>query len=107
MSLPVVMSAKAHLDIEACCSWWAEHRSVEQTELWYDVCYATLRSLTERAETCPLAAESHELSVEARQIAFGVGRKPTHRAVFTIRPDMIFVLRVQHLAQRALTIDDL
>jgi hypothetical protein len=59
-------------------------RSVEQAERWHDVCYATLRSLSKQAEGCLLAAESHDLSVEARQIAFGVGRKPTHRAVFTI-----------------------
>jgi plasmid stabilization system protein ParE len=107
MSLPVVISAKAHSDIDDCCTWWAERRSIEQAEHWYAACSKSIYSLDSNATACPHAPESRKLPLEVRQITFGVGRKPTHRALFTIRPDMIFVLRVQHLAQRELTMDDL
>ena len=38
---------------------------------------------------------------------FGLGSKLTHRALFVIRPDMVYVIAIRHLAQRSLRPDDL
>ena len=41
-----------------------------------------------------------------RQITFGLGNKPTHRVVFEIRGDTVYVLAVRHLAQADITPND-
>lgn len=107
MALPVHLTTKALADIENCRTWWAEHRSAEQAERWHRACEAALDWLINRAERCPLARENRRAPVELRQLAFGVGTRRTHRLVFVIRPARIVVYRVQHLAQKDLSIDDL
>jgi len=106
MSYRVVISARAHEDLEDACSWWAEHRSAEQAERWYNGIGAAIRSLRRNPHRCALAQENDAFPYEIRQLHYGVGKRPTHRVVFTIRPDMVFVLRVRHLAQDELSPDD-
>jgi plasmid stabilization system protein ParE len=107
MPLPVHLTAKALGDIEDCRTWWAEHRSAEQAERWHRACEAALDTLSDCAGRCPLAQENRRAPVELSQLAFGVGTRRTHRLVFVIRPDRIVVYRLQHLAQKDLSIDDL
>jgi plasmid stabilization system protein ParE len=107
MTLPVRLADQAFDDIAACHRWWAINRSREQADRWHDACETTVGSLTENPARCTRAAESESFPFEVRQLSFGVGRRPTHRVVFTIRPDCVFVLRVQHLAQQELSPDDL
>ena len=38
---------------------------------------------------------------------YGLGSRPTHRAVFAIRPDMVLVLTIRHAAQADLAEGDL
>jgi plasmid stabilization system protein ParE len=106
MSPPVVTSDRARRDVIDCCTWWAEHRSHEQAERWYECCDAAIQSLATRAKRCRLAPENSAFPFEVRQFPFGLGRRPSHRLFFTIRPDMIVVLRVQSLAQDFLSPDD-
>jgi plasmid stabilization system protein ParE len=107
MPLEVYLTAHALADVEHSRRWWSDHRSKEQAERWHRACDAALDSLGMRAEKCPLARESRHAPVELRQLAFGVGRRRTHRLVFAIRPDRIVVYRVQHLAQDTMSTDDL
>lgn len=104
---PVILLDRAHDELEENCRWWAEHRSVSQAERWYDGFIAALKRLSTDAERHALATENAAFAEEIRQLNYGLGRRPTHRAVFTIRPDMILVLRVQHLAQQPLSPDDI
>jgi plasmid stabilization system protein ParE len=103
----VVLTDQAHRDVAGGCRWWAEHRSAQQAERWYDKAYREMAKLPTTFNRCPLAQENESFPFEVRQFNFGLGRKATHRAVFTIRPDMILVLRVRHLSQNELTLDDL
>ncbi|WP_428307419.1 type II toxin-antitoxin system RelE/ParE family toxin [Lacipirellula sp.] len=107
MSRLVILSDRAHADLEINCEWWAEHRSAEQAERWYNAFALEIRSLATTAEQHSKASESDRFPFELRQLNFGLGSHPTHRAVYIIRPDMILVLRIQHLSQDALTPDDL
>jgi plasmid stabilization system protein ParE len=99
MTYRVLLTENARRDLEAACAWWAENRSHEQAERWYTGFAAAIRSLRENPQRCARAQESEALSVELRQLNYGLGRRPTHRAVFTIRKDVVVVLRVRHLAQ--------
>ncbi|RIK88326.1 MAG: hypothetical protein DCC67_00750 [Planctomycetota bacterium] len=106
MSVPVYLTDRAFQDVDGACDWWARHRSAEQAWRWREACVKAIDSLPGLAATCPVVSERDELGIELRQLAFGLGRRPSHRVVFEIRPDIILVMRVQHLAQRELSIDD-
>jgi plasmid stabilization system protein ParE len=107
MTYRVLLTERARRDLEAACTWWAQNRSHEQAQRWYAGFAAAIRSLRQNPERCPRAQENEILPCELRQLNYGVGRRPTHRAVFTIREDEVLVLRVRHLAQDQLSPGDL
>ena len=107
MPLPVFTTERAQQDVDESYQWWAENRSFEQARRWRDKCVAVIDSLPEKWTTTALASEGALWPFEVRQLNFGLGRRPSHRVVFTVRPDMIFVLRLRHLSQRPLLFDDL
>lgn len=104
---PVILMDQAHQDLDDGCRWWAKHRSIEQAERWYDGFSTAIKRLSTSAEQHAVADESKDFPFDVRQLNYGLGSRPTHRAFFTIRPDMVLVLRVQHLTQRPLSPDDL
>lgn len=107
MKYPVYVTDKASRQLETAARWWAENRSAEQAQRWYDGFVAAIRSLAKTPERFPLAPESDAFPIEMRQLAYGLGRKKTHRAVFAVRPDRVVVYAVRHLAQDEITPDDL
>ena len=107
MSYEVYVTAKADRQLEDAARWWAEHRSVERAERWYDGFVLAIRGLANNPERCPLARENSNMPIEIRQLPYGLGRRKTHRAIFAIRPDRVVVYAVRHLAQRDLSLDEL
>lgn len=107
MTYEVVITERAHGQMEAAYSWWAENRSQAQAARWYHAFAGAMVSLEKNPERCPLARESELVPFEIRDLTFGVGKRPTHRAVFTIRPDVVLILAIRHLAQESLSRDDL
>lgn len=107
MTYRVLLSDLAQRDLVRACAWWAQNRSPEQARRWYTGFSAAIRSLAQNAERCPRASESESFPFEIRQLNYGIGRRPTHRAVFTIREDTVVVLRIRHLAQDQLLPNDL
>jgi plasmid stabilization system protein ParE len=103
----VTLLPRAKLQLYDQALWWSKHRSSEQAYRWLDGFEQALASLAVRADRCRAASESVELEMSIRELYYGVGSKPTHRAVFEIRGDEVIVHSVRHLAQRNLTADDL
>lgn len=54
----------------------------------------------------PLAPENDHFPYELRQLNYGLGSQATHRAVFTIRDNVVLILRIRHLAQHTLLEED-
>ena len=106
MKYLVVLTDRAHADLEAAHSWWAENRSRAQADLWYSKIADAIESLADQPERFSLSYESSRFPFPLRALRFGVGKRPTHRAVFTIRANMVLVLSIRHLAQQDLTPDD-
>jgi plasmid stabilization system protein ParE len=102
----VIITGPAKQDIQADYNWWAENRSVEQARRWYLGIHAAIRSLRKKPDRCPRATESDLLAEGIRQLSFGLGRRPTHRIVFAIDGGTVVVLRVRHISQDALSLDD-
>lgn len=107
MSLPVILQPEAEATICASANWWAEHRSREQALRWYDGFLAAIDSLGVNPERHPVSRENHLYPYEIRDLYFGLGIHPTHRAIFTIKSDAVVVLTTRHLGQREITPDDL
>ena len=95
----MLLTAGAARELEQTVRWWAEHRSAAQAERWYTEFLQKLASLGDHPERCPLARENKRFAYELRQLAFGRGRRLTHRALYTIRDDSIVILTVRHAAQ--------
>ena len=91
MKLPVVISPRADDEIQANHDWWAEHRSAAQAGRWYDRLSKVLSELSDSFGIRPIAPESSSQPFEVRELLFGLGRRPSHRVLFTIRADCVYI----------------
>jgi plasmid stabilization system protein ParE len=105
MNYEVLITSTAQQEADANHRWWAEHRSAEQAVRWYDEFLKATLSLENDPDRFALAAENDRCPYEIRQLNFGIGSKPTHQLVYTIRPTEVMILRVRHLAQQAIDFD--
>jgi plasmid stabilization system protein ParE len=105
----VFITSKAKLQLMTCATWWAEHRDVEQAARWLNGLERAIAGLSENPERYGLARENnlYDLPYPVRQLNYGIGSKPTHRAVFEVRGDTVFVVAIRHLAQDDLSSDEL
>jgi plasmid stabilization system protein ParE len=65
-----------------------------------------IEDLSGNPERHGLSRENDSFVYEIRDPLLGIGRRPTHRAVFTIRAEEVVVLAVRHVAQQDLESDD-
>lgn len=107
MTYRVVLTPNARQELYEDALWWAEHRDAGQATLWLDGFEKALESLAIQPGKHPPARESQDVSVDLRQMLYGVNKAPTHRAVFEIRGEDVIVHGIRHLARRDLTPDEL
>jgi plasmid stabilization system protein ParE len=93
--------------MEAAYNWWADHRSKLQADRWYSGLAKSIAGLSDNPERHGRSRECDLFPYEIRDLLFGLGPRPTHRAVFTIRGAEVVVLTVRHVAQRDLSPDDI
>jgi plasmid stabilization system protein ParE len=103
----VVLTDRAARELEEAANWWAEHRSPAQPSRWYAGISEALASLSQSPESRPLARENGRFPYEVRELHYGLAARPTHRAVFTIRPDVVLILTIRHAAQADITEEEL
>lgn len=109
MKYQVRLTSRAKLQLTTAALWWSEHRSVEQAVRWLDGFETAINSLSDHPEQQGMAPENafYSLPYSVRQLLYGLGTRPTHRAVFEIRGDIVYVLAIRHLAQEYLAADEL
>jgi plasmid stabilization system protein ParE len=105
--LRVVISLPAERDLREQFQWWAEHRSLEQARRWFSGFRRAIDALATSHDRCVKAPENGRWPFEVRQLTFGLGRTPSHRAVFRLDGDKVVVLRTRHLAQDDLRLGDI
>lgn len=103
----VLVAARAERDLKEQHDWWAANRSAAQATRWYSGILARILSLEHSPHSHPLADEEEIWPFLIRQLTYGLGRKPTHRVLFTVREKDVVAFRVRHLSQAPLTVDDL
>ena len=107
MKYLVIMEEPAIKEIERNARWWAEHHSLQQALVWYDAAVDSIYSLETAPERHPLSPENQQFDYEIRDMLFGLGSRPSYRAVFTIQGNAVHVLTVRRAAQDAVAPDDL
>jgi plasmid stabilization system protein ParE len=106
MTLPLIITARAHADIQRNAVWWAANHSVQEAENWRDVVYDQLASIVAMPESYALCPENPHFADELREKNVGLGRGG-YRAVFTIRDHQLYVLCVRSSSERPLRHGDL
>jgi plasmid stabilization system protein ParE len=106
-ALPVIVRPQAQAQLREAAEWWADHHSLEQAERWFDEIAVAIERIGDDPRRYPKINEPGGWGIEVREMLFGVGRRPTHRVLFTIRPEMVYVLSVRHVSQAPLGPDDL
>jgi plasmid stabilization system protein ParE len=71
MTRLVVMTDRAHSQMEAIFQWWAEHRSVDQAANWYNT-LATIESLAENPERCAASRENGRFALKSVTSTLGL-----------------------------------
>ncbi len=107
MKYRVTVHPDATEDIRRNARWWAEHHSQEQALAWYDNALASLYGLDDFPESHPISRENDNFPYEIRDLLFGLGPRPSYRAIFTIQGNMVHVLTVQRGAQDTVQPDDI
>ena len=100
----VRITALAEEDIQQNFIWWRDNRDPDQAAEWYESIYPAINSLSQMPRRCAFAREQDMYSGELRQLYFGIGRKATHRIIFTIERETVFVLAVLHQRQNGFEI---
>jgi plasmid stabilization system protein ParE len=107
MSFRVAITEQAEREMHCAFDWWTEHRSKRQADRWYAGLAKAIAALSENPERHGQSRESDRFAYEIRDLLFGLGRRPTHRAVFAIRGEEVVVLTVRHVTQRDLSPNDI
>ncbi len=81
--------------------FWISEQSPEAAHRWYEGLMNMFRSLEKNPFRCPLAPESVFFNEEIRQLIYG-----KYRILFTVKDQVVFVLRVRHGAREYLKPED-
>lgn len=107
MNHTVIITDPARDQLIASALWWSKNRSAEQAIRWYDGFLDALTTLTDSPNRFGFARENNRLPDEIREFYYGLGSRPTHRAIFRIDGNIVRVLSIRHLAQADLEPDEL
>ena len=103
----VILTERAEEELKQQHTWWAENRSEEQANRWYVGFIRKMLTLEHNPKRCAYALENSLFPCQVHQLNYGLGRKPTHRAIYTIIEKKVTILRVRHLRQKMLSEDDI
>ena len=107
MKYRVMIHPDALEDIRRNARWWAEHHSEEQALAWYDNALASLYRLEHLPESHAVSRENDDFPYEIRDLLFGLGSRPSYRAIFIIQDNTVHVLTVQQGVQDTVRPEDI
>ena len=102
MTFIVDISEKAKADIRANARWWSENRSLKQAGEWVTRLEDAIESLHHMPRRCARAAEASKLDLPLHNLFFGVSSSASHRVLFIIDDNIVYVLRVLSTRQAPL-----
>jgi len=104
----VILLPRAEQQLCEAALWWSEHRNLDQALRWLEGFESAIQSLTENPARVGFARENDAFPFGLRQLNYGLGKHPTHRAVFEIHEDStVLVHAIRHLAQDEISPDEI
>jgi plasmid stabilization system protein ParE len=103
MKYRVNLSRHAREDRERAFEWYVANFSEEYAVRWFNGITDAIEKL---ATNLPKALEDDRFPFNLYEMLYGT-KKSKHRILFTLRKNVVFVVRIRHSAQRELTDDDL
>lgn len=100
-SYTVTVTQRANSDLIFNLEWWAENRSAEEANIWYEGISAAIFSLSFMPYRCS-KYYGVEFGIDVRILRFGVGSRPTHRIYFNIDGNEVIVFRVRSMRESEL-----
>jgi plasmid stabilization system protein ParE len=104
MAYRVEIARSAEAQLDALYRWVIE-RAPHQGAAWFDGLEATILSLAQAPERCPIAPESFDPAHPVRVLRYG-RRRDVYRVFFTIdnKAEIVRVVHVRHGARRRLSV---
>lgn len=96
MKYKIIFDPDAQSDLLAAADYIAQG-APRNAERWYRGIHEAIFSLSSMPERCAFARENETYPEEIRQLLY-----KSHRVVFTIQKDIVYILRVFHVAQEGL-----
>jgi hypothetical protein len=87
--------------------FWETNYSLDEAERWYTTFSRAIEAIPDHPLQHPVARANDAFPFELRALHFGISSFPTHRALFTIRPDVIVVLAIRGAAEQDATVEEL
>jgi plasmid stabilization system protein ParE len=106
MSLSVTLTTSAKQDVRSIVGW-IQQRSPAGAESWYRRWLEILDRLGQWGDSMGVAPENEDHEETIRQVIFKTRHGLPYRALFFVRDNDLFVLRVRGPGQDLVLIDDL
>lgn len=97
--MKVVVLPNVELDILEDAIWWARQHSSEQAWRWMVTVEAQVLAIGDQPESHALADEDPKYPFTLRNALLGTDTPGSHRALFTIVNDIVYVLTVVRSSQ--------
>lgn len=105
--MKVVVLPNVELDILEHAVWWARHHSSEQAWRWIVTVEAQVQAIGQQPESHALANEHSVYPYPLRNALLGTGTPGSHRALFSIVNDTVYVLTVVRSSQELVDVSKL
>jgi plasmid stabilization system protein ParE len=99
----LVITDRATRKLQSTYSWLEQHRSPALAKRWYEKFVAAISTLPSQADRYAAISEKVDYPHVLREMHFGLGKTPTHRAIFAIVHNEVVVLTIRHVAEDVLT----
>ena len=109
MTYQVSLTSKCELEIAETALWWSENRNADQALAWFEGLHETLETLRENPARLAVFREQslYDWKYTYRRILFGLSKKPTHRAIYRIQDETVYVVSVRHLSRKEIEPGDI
>ena len=97
MAFDLFITEPALVDIGLAADYYEGSGSRKVAERWLDGLDREIHSLANMPRSCPFAPENEDVDFELRERSY-----KSHRILFTIEGESVYVLRVYHMARRLL-----
>lgn len=98
MRYSILLVQRAEQNILETLTWYQQN-APQVSQRWHDSLNSAFRRLRENPERLPLADESKTFPYRLREVLFGAGRRRTHRVLFVVRPKVVVIYAIRHVAQ--------